>query len=164
MTLLENHQRGVPARIAPRPELVGIEPVPHGGFADSPGEVLDFSSNVNPCGSSPRVWSALGAVALGRHPDPRATPLRRFLAIMDDVEPARVLVGNGSVELIYNLAVAFLRPGDRVLVVEPTFGEYAAAAAVMGAEVVGFRTRPEHGFALDIDRLVEQARRARPRL
>jgi histidinol-phosphate aminotransferase len=164
MTLLQNERRGIPVTIAPRPELAAIEPVPHGGFAELAGDVLDFSANVNPFGPSPRVWGALGAVPLARHPDPRATPLRRFLAVLHDVDPARILVGNGSVELIYNLAVAFLRPGDRALVVEPTFGEYAAAAAIMGAELVRLRTRPEEGFALDLDRLAKLAQAAQPRL
>jgi histidinol-phosphate aminotransferase len=153
------------SKIEPRPELAAIEAVPHGGFADRTGaEALDFSSNVNPFGPSPRVWGAIGSVAIGRHPDPRATPLRRFLAAVEGVGPEQVLAGNGSVELIYNLAVAFLRPRDRVLVVEPTFGEYAAASAVMGAELVRWRTTPESGFAIDLDGLVEAARRARPRL
>jgi histidinol-phosphate aminotransferase len=165
MTIAQTESRIRATPIAPRPELAAIEAVLHGGFADTiSGDVLDFSANVNPFGPSPRVWEALCAVALGRHPDPRAAPLRRFLAMLEAVDPARLLVGNGSIELIYNLAVAYLRPGDRVLVVEPTFGEYAAAARIMGAQVLRWRSRPEHGFALNLDALVRLALRTRPRL
>lgn len=165
MTITQSDRHPRPARIAPRPELAVIKAVPHGGFADLTGaEVLDFSANVNPFGPSPRVWGAICAVALGRHPDPRAASLRRYLAMLEDVDPAQLLVGNGSIELIYNLAVAFVRAGDRVLVVEPAFGEYAAAAAIMGAEIMRWRMRPEHGFALDLDSLLQAALRARPRL
>jgi histidinol-phosphate aminotransferase len=164
MTIAQTESGSRANLIAPRPELAGIEAVPHGGFADTIGDVLDFSANVNPFGPSPRVWEALCAVALGRHPDPRAAPARQFLAAREDVDPARLLVGNGSIELIYNLAVAYLRPGDRVLVAEPTFGEYAAAARIMGAEVLHWRSDPEQDFALDVDGLARLALRARPRL
>lgn len=151
--------------VMPRPELAAIAPIAHGGFSsDLPAGLIDFSSNVNPFGPAPGVWPAIAAVAIERHPDPRAAPLRQFLAARDDVEPERVLVGNGSIELIYHLAVAYLRPGDRVLVVEPTFGEYAAAAAVMGAQVVRWRTHPERRFDLGLDGLVRLAHKTRPRL
>jgi histidinol-phosphate aminotransferase len=162
-----NHTAISPSQISvePRPELATIAPVTHGGFnSDLPAGALDFSANVNPFGPSPRVWAALSTVKLGQHPDPRAAPLRQFLAALDRVDPARVLIGNGSIELIYHLAVAYLRPGDRVLVVEPTFGEYAAAARVMGAQVLRWRTDPERLFALDLDGLLHLAAQARPRL
>lgn len=165
MSIVQTEADGRATPIAPRPELAAIEAVPHGGFAETTGgNLLDFSANVNPFGPSPRVWGAICSVALGRHPEPRAAPLRRFLAMYDDVAPARLLIGNGSIELIYNLAVAYLRPGDCVLVVEPTFGEYAAAARIMGAQVLPWRSGPEQGFALDLDGLVRLALRTRPRL
>ncbi len=101
---------------------------------------------------------------IGRHPDPRATPLRHVLAEIENVSAQRVLVGNGSVELIYHLAVAYLRAGDRVLVVAPTFGEYAAAAAIMGAEVAIWQARFEDDFAVNLDVLLEMAHACNPRL
>jgi histidinol-phosphate/aromatic aminotransferase/cobyric acid decarboxylase-like protein len=47
-----------------------------------------------------------------------------------------VALGNGSVELVWLVCLAVLRPGDRVAVLGPTFGEYARAARAVGAEVV----------------------------
>jgi len=137
----------------------------HGGFHSTHADDwIDFSSNVNPYGPSPRVWDALRDVPIGRHPDPRATPLRHTLAERHGVDARQLIVGNGSIELIYHLAVAYLRENDRVLIVAPTFGEYAASAAMMGARIVEYRARPENDFAIDVDALVAQARAARPRL
>ncbi len=151
--------------IRPRPEIERVPPVTHGGFhSEHATDWLDFSSNVNPFGPSPRIWDAMRAVPIGQHPDPRAAPLREVLAEVEGVDARQVLVGNGSVELIYHLAVAYLRVGDRVLVVEPTFGEYAVAAAIMGAEVIRWRTRPEENFALDVDALLHLAHQVNPRL
>ena len=151
--------------IQPRPEIECVPAVTHGGFhSDHETDWLDFSSNVNPFGPSPRIWDAMRAVPIGQHPDPRATPLREVLAAIENVSARRVIVGNGSVELIYHLAVAYLRAGDRVLVVAPTFGEYAAAAAIMGAPVVFYRTRAEVDFEIDLDALLAEARACHPRL
>ncbi len=164
------HDRKSATGIQPRPELEHVPSVPHGGFhcrstlMPEPADLLDFSANVNPFGPSPRIWDAMRTVPIEQHPDPRATPLRLFLAEHLGVEPRQLLVGNGSVDLIYHLAVAYLRTGDRVLVVEPTFGEYAAAAAMMGAEVVRYRTDPATHFALDIEAFLALARKTQPRL
>ncbi len=150
--------------IQPRPEIEALPPVIHGGFHSGEGVALDFSSNVNPFGPSPRVWEALRSVTIGEHPDPRAAPLREFLAAYESVSTDQILVGNGSVELIYALAIAFVRPGDTVLVVAPTFGEYAAAARIMGAQVHEFRLQPQDNFALDVDELLAVVQRIKPRL
>ena len=151
--------------IQPRPEIECVPAVTHGGFhSDHETDWLDFSSNVNPFGPSPRIWDAMRAVPIGQHPDPRAAPLREALAEIENVNPRCLIVGNGSVELIYHLAVAYLRARDRILVVEPTFGEYAAAAAIMGAEVIRWRVRAEENFALDVAALLRLARQVKPRL
>ncbi len=151
--------------IHPRLELASVPPVVHGGFKSAgPEDALDFSSNVNPYGASPHIWDAMRAVPINRHPDPRAAPLRSALADYLQVSRDQVIAGNGSVELIYHLANAYLRPGDRVLVVGPTFGEYAAAAQVMGAEVVAWAARAADDFRVDVESLVTAADRCRLRL
>jgi histidinol-phosphate aminotransferase len=151
--------------ITPRPEIKHLAPVAHGGFHSAhANDWIDFSSNVNPYGPSPRVWDALRDVPIGRHPDPRATPLRDALAELQRVDARRLIVGNGSIDLIYHLAVAYVRAGDPVLIAAPTFGEYAASAAMMGAHIVEQRARPENDFAIDVDALIAQARVTRPRI
>jgi histidinol-phosphate aminotransferase len=153
-------------RILPRPELDRIQAAVHGGFDSTRvhGDLLDFSANVNPFGPSPLIWDAMRTVDVARHPDPRAASLRAALAEMEGVELDQLLVGNGSIELIYHLTTAYLRPGDPVLIVEPTFGEYAIAAAIMGAQIVPWRLDPDEGFELDLDRLLRLVRRVNPRL
>ncbi len=150
----------------PRPEIQHIPAVPHGGYQSAlpAGAMLDFSANVNPAGPSPRVWEAMQQVDIAQHPDPRATPLRHALAGREGVTPDAVLVGNGSVELLYALAIASLHPGDRVLIVSPTFGEYARAAAIMGATVEYHVFWPEYHPVLDIETLLRDVERLQPRL
>jgi histidinol-phosphate aminotransferase len=150
--------------IQARPEVEQLADIPHGGFNSRRRPVLDFSANVNPFGPSPRIWDVLREVPIGRHPDPRAAPLRQFLAEVEGLDPPQILVGNGSIDLIYHLAVAYLRPGDRVLVVEPTFGEYTAAARMMGAEIVHCQAQPVEQFRIDLGAVVRAAEGVQPRL
>jgi histidinol-phosphate aminotransferase len=156
----------------PRPELQRIADVPHGAldFAElerlglAPQDVLDFSVNGNPYGPSPRVQEMLSRVPLERYPDREALDLRRTLAAHLDVPPASIVVGNGSVELMWLVALAFLRPDDAVVIVGPTFGEYRRAATIMGARIHDWTTRPEETFRVDPTALLQTIQRLTPRL
>src|SRR5438067_2113997 len=132
----EEAARVTSAGSIPTPRLPPFAAVEHGGpdFAElarlgvSVEGLLDFSVNKNPLGTSPRALQALMLVDPSAYPDTRCLRLRGALAAAHDVAPDDVLVGNGSVELIWLLAQTYLAPGDGVVIVGPTFGEYAAAA------------------------------------
>ena len=47
--------------------------------------------------------------------------------------PDQVVLGNGSAELMWLIALAALRTGDPVAILGPTFGEYARAVRAVGA-------------------------------
>jgi L-threonine-O-3-phosphate decarboxylase len=155
-----------------RPELRYLADVTHGAldFAElellglAPQDVLDFSVNGNPYGPSPRVQEALTGVALERYPDREALALRRALAAHLDVPLEGILVGNGSVELLWLTALAFLRPDDAVLIVGPTFGEYARAAAIMGARLYTWTAQVEEAFRIDPAAVLHTMQRLTPRL
>src|SRR5687768_11105976 len=135
----------------PRPVVHELADVTHGAldFAElervglEPEAVLDFSVNNNPYGPSPAVKHAMAQVRFDRYPDRESLALRRLLAEHLSLAPERILVGNGSMELVWLVAMAFLRPGDTVLIVQPTFGEYLRAAHVMGAQVRTYTCQPE---------------------
>jgi hypothetical protein len=118
----------------------------HLGLA--PEAVLDFSVNGNPYGPSPRVHEALAQVPYDRYPDREALALRRVLSTHLDVTIDDILVGNGSTELIWLVALAFVRAGDTVLLVGPTFGEYTRAAVLMGARLCQYTARCAEGFGV----------------
>ncbi len=156
----------------PRPELMRMPQVAHGsldyaelaGLGLDPDRVLDFSANINPHGPSPGVTKALAGVPVHRYPDREALALRRALAAHLGASPEQVIVGNGSTELLWLVALAFVRAGDPEVVVEPTFGEYARALALMGAAVYRPTTRPDRDFQVPLDEVAGDLRRSRPRL
>lgn len=129
-----------------------------------PAAMLDFSVCVNPYGPSPRVQAALAEVAVHAYPDRAATLLRRALADWLAVSPDRILVGNGTSELIWLTCLALLRPEDRVLLPQPTYGEYARSAAIVRARLIPVPAAAEDHFILDPERMHSLLRTWQPRL
>ncbi len=129
-----------------------------------PAAVLDFSVNSNPYGPSPAVRQAVAEVPLDRYPDREALALRRALAGRLDVAPEQIVVANGTAELLWLAAFAFLRPGERVLLVAPAFGEYARSAALMGAAVSHWTARAEDGFTVSPAGVARALARHQPRM
>ncbi|MEJ5248226.1 MAG: cobyric acid synthase [Caldilinea sp.] len=150
-----------------RPEALATPPTFHGAidYAEieqlglTPDAILDFSQNSNPFGPSPAVQQALQTIDLARYPDREYRALRRALADALRTTPESILVGNGASEILWLAAFAFLRRGDAVLIVGPTYGEYARVAALMGATVHEWRGEERNAFAVEpeaIERLLEQ--------
>jgi histidinol-phosphate aminotransferase len=114
-------------------------------------DILDFSVNSNPYGPSPRVREALMAVAIERYPDRSCLELRRTLlrtALSSTRVPFDALVcGNGTIELIWAIARAYLHPGQKAALLGPTFEEYRLATQAAGATIIEYRAPAETGFA-----------------
>ncbi|MBS1252234.1 MAG: Histidinol-phosphate aminotransferase [Anaerolineales bacterium] len=129
-----------------------------------PDEVLDFSVNSNPYGPSPAVREALARVPLDRYPDREALALRRALADRLGITPEQIVAGNGTAELLWLIGLAFLRSGDRVLVLGPTFGEYRRVAALAGAKVEVWTAQAEQAFTVDVDGVARRLQQVQPRV
>jgi L-threonine-O-3-phosphate decarboxylase len=159
-------------RPEPRPELLQIPDAVHGAldFAEldrlglAPEAVVDFSMNGNPYGPSPRVREAIAQVPYERYPDREVLALRQVLAGHLDITPEQLLVGNGSTELIWLLALAFVRPGDHVVLVGPTFGEYTRAAILMGGHLHFYTAQPEESFRVVPEQITQFLQQWQPRL
>lgn len=142
---------------APRQAVQTLQDVAHGAldFIEleqhhlNANQVVDFSTNTNPYGAAPGVRAALSSTPIDRYPDREALALRRALAQQLGISLENILAGNGSAELMWLAALAYLDAGQAALVIGPTFGEYARAAGLMGARVDEWRASPENGFAVD---------------
>ena len=124
--------------------------------------VLDLSVNVNPFGPHPRVLAAARQAPLGSYPDPHAAAARAAIARVEDIEPARVLLGHGSAELLW-AAVATLAGSARpLIVVRPTFSEPESAAHAFGVRVAVLRKSETDDFALSLAALDRAIRDCAP--
>ena len=103
-------------------------------FAEA--QLVELGSNENPYGASPKAIEAIVAALPGIHiyPDPLGGDLKRALAERHGVQPASILLGNGSHELLMQFAQVFAGPGDEVVASKFGFAVYALAAIGPDAE------------------------------
>ena len=100
-------------------------------------EILDFSSSVNPLGSSSKVLKAITSnlSQVSIYPDSTSRQLRKSIANrFKGVTLNNVVVGNGSTELIYLFAETFLNKNEVAVIPVPTFGEYENAVKKTGGK------------------------------
>jgi threonine-phosphate decarboxylase len=121
-------------------------------------KMIDFSASINPLGLSKKVKETIrkGMDGLGNYPDPDTSMLRQKIAEHIDIDPATILCGNGSTELIYLIPRA-LKP-EQALVPAPTFSEYERACKLCRGEVTSPVTRYElkeqNNFQFHIDSFI----------
>jgi len=102
-------------------------------------EVIKLASNENPLGPSPKAVEAVRCAAEQMHiyPDASGFEVKQKLARFFGVTPQNVLLGNGSDELIHLLGLVFLGEfGDEMIVGDPSFVRYDAAAFLADAKLV----------------------------
>jgi histidinol-phosphate aminotransferase len=161
-----------PSLIISRPEIYATPLAYHGAldFAElealnlDPDAVLDFSVNSNPYGPAPGVAEALAAVPLDRYPDREVLALRRALADHLDISPDNIVVANGTSELLWLVAFAYLQPCDWSLIIGPTFGEYSRTASLMGARLQMWRAAPDKNFTVSSEAVQRQLFHLKPQM
>ncbi len=86
------------------------------------GQLLDFSSNINPLGYPEILDTVLpeALTALTAYPDIQYRALRTAIAEYLNCRPDEVLVGNGSMDILEH----FCREAKRIVVCTPCFSEY----------------------------------------
>ena len=117
-------------------------------FAEA--QLVELGSNENPYGASPKAKQAIVDAVAGIHiyPDPLGGDLKRALAAQHGIESSRILLGNGSHELLMQFAQVFAGPGDEVVASKFGFAVYALAAQAAGAALRPAAALPrEHAMA-----------------
>jgi histidinol-phosphate aminotransferase len=80
------------------------------------------------------IYTARGRV--NGYPNRHAAGVRRLLAERHDVEPERIVVGNGASELLQTAALALMSAGDELLTPWPSYPLYPLMAARAGGRPV----------------------------
>lgn len=120
--------------------------------------LAELGSNENPYGPSPAAQAAmLGELELShRYPDPRGARLKAGLAALRGIGEAAILLGNGSHELLMQLAQVFAGPGVSVAYPRYGFAVFALATQAAGARAQVAPALPaDHAMAFghDLDAL-----------
>lgn len=118
--------------------------------------VIKMASNENPLGTSPLVRRVLESHAglAFRYPQAGNPRLVKALAAYHGVSPSRIVVGNGSDEVIDLLFRVCAEPGiNNAVAFRPCFGIYTTQAALCGVELRQADVNPD--FSFPWDRLLE---------
>jgi len=137
----------------PKPWIAAIHAYVPGKSRAADGRALiKLSANENPLGTSPLALAArAGAAIPSLYPDPDSTRLREALGRLHGIDPARIVCGTGSGELLTIAASAFAGPGDEVLYVRYGFSLYEIAARRCGATPM---EAPDADYGTDVDALL----------
>jgi len=111
---------------------------------------IKIASNENPIGPSPKALAAVQAALpdLHRYPDGDAFYLKKRLSEVRGVHRDRLIIGNGSNEIIELVIRTFLRPGEEVIVAEHAFAIYQIVTQAAAGHTVRV---PHRGFFFDLD-------------
>ena len=135
----------------PGPGILDIAPY-IGGEAKAEGfeRPIRLASNESALGPSPKAMAAYRRLAgeIHRYPDGSAAELREALGRRHGLDPARIVCGSGSDELIGLLLRAYAGVGDEVLYSRHGFLMYPIGAKSVGATPVAV---PERNLTADVE-------------
>ena len=126
-----------------KPWIEGIHAYVAGKASAADGrQLVKLSANENPLGCSPAALAArndAGNPAL--YPDPDSTALRAVIGALHGIDPARIVCGTGSGELLNLAANAFAGPDDEIVFDRYGFSLYEIIARRFGSTPVMVRDR-----------------------
>ena len=113
------------------------------------GSIIKVASNENPFGPSPLAVAAMQTALAGvnLYPDGNAFYLKQKLAAKLGVEPANLVLGNGSNEIIEFVAHALLAPEANAVVSQFCFAVYPIVTKLFGANLI---TVPAKNYGHDL--------------
>jgi histidinol-phosphate aminotransferase len=134
----------------PHPHVLHIKPYV-AGEASIAGidRVIKLSSNEGAFGPPPGAQTAHAATAasLHRYPDGACTTLRAAIGARFGLDPARIVCGAGSDDLIYQLCLSYGGPGIELIMTRHGFSIYRVAGGYAGCTIV---EAPERDLTADV--------------
>ena len=139
---------------SPRAEILGIHPYIAGdSTVAGANRTVKLSSNEGAFGVPPGAQAAIKAAAedVFRYPDGGATALRNALGKRWGLDPARIVCGAGSDDLLYQLCLSYGGPGRDIVMSAHGFTIYEIAGVYAGSRVIKV---PERNMCADLDAML----------
>ena len=119
--------------------------------------IIKLASNENPRGAGPKAVAAMQAAIgeTGRYPDGNGFALKEALSRRYGLPPDRIVIGNGSNDVLEMAARAFLAPGSSTVYSEHAFAVYPLVTQATGATGI---VVPALDFGHDLDAMCKAMR------
>lgn len=115
----------------------------------APADAFKLSSNENPYPTPAWVAEAMADASVGRYPESTSRVVRDAIARMWGCDTDEVIVGAGSVSILYQLIQATSGPGDNIVFAWRSFEAYPWIATVAGAEARRIPNLSDHRHDLE---------------
>jgi histidinol-phosphate aminotransferase len=138
----------------PRPEIMQISPYIGGeSHVEGVNRTIKLSSNEGAFGVPPGAQAAYARLAgeLHRYPDGGAHALRGAIGKRFGLDPAKIVCGAGSDDLIYLLCLAYGGAGTELIMTAHGFSIYEIAGQYAGSRVI---KTPERNLTADVDAML----------
>jgi len=138
-----------------RPAIATLRPYQ---ASQPPGNAADYmrlNQNEGALGPSPKAIEAYRKAGeeMWHYPQARSAGLALALAKHYGLDWTRILVGNGSDELILHTISTFVAPGDEVVVTQYAFTMFTISTRFVGGTVV---VAPDVEFTVSVDAILER--------
>ncbi|HZV99455.1 MAG TPA: histidinol-phosphate transaminase [Methylophilaceae bacterium] len=119
-----------------------------------PDEIVKLASNENPLGVSPKAELAMqeALADVARYPDGNSFTLRDAVCDKFSLQPAQLVFGNGSNDILELAARAFLAPGAEAIYSQHAFAVYPLVTQAVGATGISI---PAKEFGHDLEAMLE---------
>lgn len=123
-------------------------------YGFSKDEFLDFSSNINPFGTSPLakeyVINNINMVSV--YPDPEYTSLKKSISSYCNCNEDNMVLGSGATELISSF-INTIHP-KKALLISPSYSEYEKELRKNNCEIIKYFSKESNDFKIDSVELI----------
>jgi len=118
-------------------------------------DFMDFSSNINPFGSSKlaKEYVVSNIDKISMYPDPEYIELKNSISNYCKCSIDNILLGSGATELISSF-IETINP-KKALLLSPAYSEYEKELSKIGCNITKYFSKKESDFIINVDKLIE---------
>lgn len=124
-------------------------------YGFSKEDIMDFSSNINPFGSSKlaKEYIVNNIDKVSVYPDPEYLELKTSISNYCNCSIDNILLGSGATELISSF-IKTINP-KKALILSPAYSEYEKELSKIECNITKYFSKKEYNFTINIDNLIE---------
>nr|WP_317334060.1 histidinol-phosphate transaminase [uncultured Romboutsia sp.] len=124
-------------------------------YGFSKEDFMDFSSNINPFGSSnlAKEYVVNNIDKVSVYPDPEYLELKTSISNYCNCSIDNILLGSGATELISSF-IKTINP-EKSLILSPAYSEYEKELSKIGCNISKYFSKKEYDFTINVDKFIE---------
>ncbi|WP_290459339.1 pyridoxal phosphate-dependent aminotransferase [Romboutsia ilealis] len=124
-------------------------------YGFSKEDIMDFSSNINPFGSSKlaKEYIVNNIDKVSVYPDPEYLELKTSISNYCNCSIDNILLGSGATELISSF-IKTINP-KKALILSPAYSEYEKELSKIECNIIKYFSKKEYNFTINIENLIE---------